>query len=103
MDWTNLKAYIGKETTDDDNFIEGCFDHAVILVTQATADAFRPIPQGIMDEMVLEVGNELYNRKNAPSGQSMYATFDGGSMPVRAPRDPLTMVRPIIAMYVVPL
>lgn len=102
MDWNSLKAYIGKEGTDDDTFIEGCFNHAVELLTLATADTFRPVPQGIMDRMVLEVGNELYNRKNAPSGQSQFATYEGGSLPVRGPRDPLSQVRPILAMFVVP-
>lgn len=103
MTWNSLKAYIGVESNDDDNFIEGCYDHAVILLATATANAFRPIPQGIMDRMILEVGNELYNRKNAPGAQSQYTQFDGSSTPVRAPRDPLTQVRTILAMYVVPL
>lgn len=101
--WNNLKTYIGTSGSEDDNFIQGCFDHAVILLTTATASAFRPIPEGIMDQMVLEVGNELYNRKNAPGAQSQYTQFDGSSVPVRAPRDPLTQVRSILAMYVVPL
>lgn len=101
MDWNDLKRYIGKEDDDENDFIESCWNDARTLLETATARAFRPVPTGIMDRMTLEVGNELYNRKNAPSGGSQFATFDGGTLPVRGPRDPLSQVRPIIAMYVV--
>lgn len=101
MDWNDLKAYIGAGE-DDNEIIEQCFDDAVTLLGTATSSAFRPIPAGVMDRMILEVGHELYNRKNTPSGSSMFTGYDGGAVPVRAPRDPLSQVRPIIAMYVVP-
>lgn len=102
FDWTALKAYIGVEGSQDDSFITDCFIDAQLLISDVIADAFRPVPEGILKRMVLEVGQELYNRKNAPSGSSMFASYDGGAQPVRAPRDPLNMIRPMLAMYVVP-
>ena len=102
VDWNNLKDYIGVETSDNDEFIQSCWVLASILITKAFAAATVPVPQEVLDRCALEVGAELYRRKDAPSGTSQFATFEGGSVPVRGPRDPLSQVRPIINAYVVP-
>lgn len=102
MDWNNLKTYIGDEEFDNDEYIQSCWTVASILTTKAFATATGPVPQEVLDRVALEVGAELYKRKDAPSGTSQFATFDGGSVPVRGPRDPLSQVRPIINAYVVP-
>lgn len=101
MDWNDLKGYIGAGE-DDNEFVKTCFDTASVLLLDATRRTFRPVPQDVMDMMILEVGHELYNRKSQPSSSSMFVSYDGGSVPVRGPRDPLSMVRPILATYVVP-
>lgn len=102
VDWNDLKGYIGAESDTENEYIASCFTVASLLVNGAIGAAFRPVPQELVDRMVLEVGHELYNRKNAPSGGSQFATYDGGTLPVRGPRDPLSQIRPILASYVVP-
>ena len=101
MDWQSLKSFIGSEDVNDDAYIVDCWNEAVLMIDLATIKAFRPIPPAIKDRLYLEVGNELFNRKNAPSGGSQFAVFDGGTQPVRGPRDPMSQVRPIIRQYVV--
>lgn len=100
MDYNDLKDFLGTTGDDEDTFVESCWDNARLLLETATARAFRPVPDGLLDRMTLEVGAELYNRKSAPSGGSNYQTYEGGTFPVRAPRDPLTQVRPLLAIYV---
>ena len=100
-DWYALKARVS-DSGDKDQDIQACWNDAVTLLTLATESAFRPIPAEVMNRMTLEVGQTLFDRKNSPSGTSQFATYDGGNVPVMAPRDPLARVRPILAMYVVP-
>lgn len=106
--WTELKTYIGKKDTSDDDFIESCFDLASGLVSDfltggviGGSQVFRPLPVGLQDRCVLVAGKELFKRRGEPSGQGQYATVDGG-VPVRAPLDPMTAVRPLLARYVCP-
>lgn len=102
MDWNELKKYIGVKTNDNDAFIKRCYDDAVILIDMQLANAFRECPESIREHMILEVGMSLYNRKNAPGPQSQMTQFDGTAVPVRAPRDHLYSVRPILGQFVVP-
>jgi len=104
MVWEDLKTYIGSEDINEDAYIEGCWDSAVVLIDAELALAFRPCPDAIKSRMYLEVGNELYNRRNAVSGSSQFAVFEGGAtQPVRGARDPLAQIRPLLARYVCPL
>ena len=102
-DWLSLKSYIGSEDVNEDTYIQECWNEAVLMIDLALIKAFRPVPVAIKDRMYKEVGSELYNRKNAPSGGSQFATFDGGTQPVRGPRDPMSQVRPMIRQYVCPI
>ncbi len=102
MDWNDLKDYIGVDNDEESGVITDCWDSAVELIDLAVDTAWRPIPESILNRLYLEVGNALYDRRNAPSGQSQFATFEGGALPVRGPRDPLAQVRPILALYVAP-
>jgi len=100
IDANDLREFIGSTEDDDVAFIERCYNEAVALINLALASAFRPVPEVIEERLVLEVGNELYKRKNASGANSQFAAYDGGATPVRSPRDPLAQVRPIIGMYV---
>lgn len=100
-DWNDLKDYVGSKDSNKDSFIETCYNTAVVLVDDALETAWREVPETVLSMLYLEVGSELFKRKDAPSGTSMYAQFDGGSVPLRGPRDPLSQVRPIINRYVV--
>lgn len=102
MNWENLKEYIDVGDDAKDEVIQNCWDTAVEYIDLALASAFRPVPENTLNRLYLEVGHELFKRRDAPSGASQFAVFEGGTLPVRGPRDPLAQVRPIIGMFVCP-
>lgn len=69
----------------------------------ATVGAFRPIPQGVMDDMVRRVARAVFDQGRQQSAGSPNTTQVQGQTAVRAPRDPLNVVAPILANYVVGL
>jgi hypothetical protein len=96
MDWENLKAYVGA-SSEDDVFVEECWDTALDLVASYIKSS--KIPPSILKRSYLEVGSELFQRRNAPLGVSQYAIADGN--PVRIARDPLAGVYPLLNRYMV--
>lgn len=96
MDWTDLKAYVGAPDTDD-AFTEECWDTAKDLVASYVQSA--KVPANILKRCYLEVGSELFHRRNAPLGVSQYASLDG--TPVRYAKDPLNGVYPLLNRYMV--
>ena len=94
MDWTNLKAYVGAASTDD-AYTEECWDTAQDLV--ASYVQTTKIPVKVLKRAYLEVGSELFHRRNAPMGVSQYANYDGN--PVKIARDPLLGVYPLLNRY----
>lgn len=99
----DLADYVGAGQTD--GYIDDCVDVADAMVTtylQASdlleADGIpEGIPETVVDRAVLEVGSELYHRKNAPNGVAQFATMDAA--PIRIARDPMVAARPILAPY----
>lgn len=60
-------------------------------------------PEEALDEAVLRVAVDLYNRAQAPNGVLMTAydnAGDGSSTPIRLARDPLWSARDVLAPYV---
>lgn len=96
----DLKGYINSPTADD-VFLQSCLDQAEELVT-GYVGATPSVPNLILDRATLEVAAEMYHRKNMVSGSSQFTSFDGGPTPVRGPRDPLTMVYPMLNRWMVP-
>jgi hypothetical protein len=96
MDWTDLKAYVGASTNDDE-YVQECFDTAKELVASYIKSA--KIPAGVLKRCYLEVGSELFQRRNAPMGVSQYATYNG--TPINVNRDPLVGVYPLLNRYMV--
>jgi hypothetical protein len=96
MDWTDLKAYVGA-SSNDDAYVEECWNTSKDLV--ASYIASTKVPVGVLKRCYLEVGSELYNRRNAPMGVSQYATYDGA--PINTARDPLVGVYPLLNRYMV--
>lgn len=103
MDWNNLKEYIGVGNDTEDMRLEAMWNSAKSMIDLAIEGAYRPVPQDVIDLMYLEVGSSLYDRRNAPNTSSQFLGYEGTPVAVKAPRDPLATVRPIIARYVVPL
>lgn len=56
------------------------------------------VPSAILDRAVLEVGSELFHRRQAPSGIAQFATAEGQS-PIRVARDPMIAAYPILQPF----
>lgn len=98
MDYTDLQSYVGADLSDA-TFVEECWDQASALVT-AYIGAITPvvaIPAIIVDRSTLEVGSELYHRRNAPNGVAQFSTFDGQA--IRVARDPMVGAYPLLQRY----
>jgi hypothetical protein len=96
MDWTDLKAYVGA-SSNDDAYVEECWDTARALL--ASYIASTKVPVDVLKRCYLEVGSELFQRRNAPMGVSQYATYDAA--PLNTARDPLVGVYPLLNRYMV--
>ena len=96
----DLAARIGKS---DSEAVGSALAAGRALLDDALANAFRPVPVEVVDELVLSVGQAVYDRrKTATASGGQVSTVEGQGLP-RAPRDPLASVRAILAQYVVPL
>ena len=93
----NLLDYVGGQESDRD-YIEKCLAQAMMLVN-AYCIRTPEIPEEILDNAYLQVGSELFNRKNAPSGIAQFSSFDG--TPVRVAKDPLTSSYALLNRWVV--
>jgi hypothetical protein len=94
MNWEDLKAYVGS-SEQDDQYVEDCWDIGKDLVASYIQSA--NIPPQVLRRAYMEVGSELYHRRNAPMGISQYASYDGS--PIRIARDPLIGVYPLLNRY----
>ena len=68
----------------------------------ATWTVTVPPPAAVLDEAVLRVAVDLFNRAQAPNGVLMNATLDTGSgtsAPLRLARDPLWSARAVLAPW----
>lgn len=103
----DLAAYVGASI---DEYLNDTLDTANAMVVTVLADhslltdpdgngqyELTGIPDQIAQRAVLEVGSELYHRKNAPNGVAQFATLD--SPAVKIARDPMVAARPILAPY----
>lgn len=65
------------------------------LVERACGSAV--VPEAVRSRAIIEVGSELFHRKQAPNGISQFAAPDGS--PMRVARDPMNAARAILAPY----
>ncbi len=101
---TDLADYVGAPDADD-QYVDDCLatagkmvaDHVARSPLVADDGSTVEVPDEITDRAVLEVGSELYHRRNAPQGVAQFAALDGA--PVRIARDPMVAARPILAPY----
>ena len=91
-----LKDYVGASVSDT-AYLTICLNAAVDLVEEFVGTS--EVPESILDNAYLQVASELFNRRNAPSGISQFASFDGQAM--RVARDPMQSTYPILQKYVV--
>lgn len=88
----DLADYVGAVV---DEYVTQCLAVAKQMVTDYVGDV--TVPDEIVDRATLEVGSELFHRKNAPNGVAQFASLDGA--PIRVARDPMVAARPILAPY----
>ena len=93
-----LLDYVGGTQSDLD-FVERCLAQAIMLVN-AYCIRTPEVPEEILDNAYLQVGSELFHRRNAPSGIAQFSSLDGTS-PVRVAKDPMTSVYPLLNRWVV--
>ena len=94
MNPTELASYV-KAVPGDMTFVEECWAQATELVDHRIGDA--PVPDAIRDRAVLEVGADLWHRRQTRSG---VATFDGGDYtPMRVTRDPMKAAADLLKPY----
>lgn len=96
----DLAARIGKPDAEP---VQDALVAGRALLDDALAPAFREIPVPVLDEMVLSVGQAVYDRRKTANSTGGQLTVEGGQGVPRPPRDPLASVRAILALYVVPL
>jgi len=122
MDSADLAQYVGAPDTDT-TFVGQCWDESVALVNayiegstvvntgaQSLTEVVDPLtgdvlnnvsmlPAEVVDRAYLEVGSELYHRRNAPNGIAQFSSFDGNAM--RVARDPMVAAYPLLQRYLV--
>lgn len=96
-----LAAMMGRPTTDGE--VAAALAEAIELLTDATADAFRPIPDHVRDDLAIRVARSCHENRTRTAHGNAPAAQMGGETLVRSPRDPLAPVVGILARYVVPL
>lgn len=92
-----LANYVGA-SNDDSSYVEQCWTEAVTMVAQFVGA--RAVPEEIIIRSAIEVGSELYHRRNAPNGIAQFSTIDGSA--IRVARDPMIGAYPILSRFVGP-
>lgn len=94
MTAATLRTYVGASDSDAP-YVGTCWDEAEALVTAFVGSAV--VPASVIERATLEVGSELYHRRQAPNGIAQFASFD--SAPIRVARDPMVGAYPILARF----
>ena len=91
----DLRNYVGALPSDD-AFLMECLSQASALVSQYTHGS--TVPMSVLEGVLLQVGAELFNRRNAPSGIAQFSSLDG--TPMRVAKDPLTSSYALLNRYI---
>lgn len=90
-----LRIYCGAPASDIE-FVTECVTQADALVSNFVGNV--SVPSAITGRAVLEVGSELYHRRQAPNGIAQFATVEGFS-PIRVARDPMIAAYAILQPF----
>lgn len=90
----DLGEYVGANPGDE-GFVAACLVEATALVEQFIGS--REVPAPIKARAVLEVGSELFHRRQAPNGIAQFQGLDAS--PVRVARNPMVAAYPILTPY----
>lgn len=101
MTAADLLAYVSTEgltpTPSEEAFAGACWEQAAALVSRHVGAAV--VPLAISERATLEVGAELFYRRDTKNGISQFASIDGGQG-MRVARDPMVAAYPILTPYV---
>lgn len=101
MTAADLLAYVSTDglgsTPAEETYAAACWEEATALVSRHAGSS--DVPEAILNRAALEVGAELYHRRQAKNGISQFASPDGGAG-IRIARDPMVAAYPILAPYV---
>lgn len=98
--WSSVREYVGLKTNDlDDDLVQSCAEVGQRLVLDWVGSErmaqLSPCQLAIVFRAVVEVGAELYHRKNTKNAVAQFATPDGGAL-VRIARDPMAAAYPLL-------
>jgi len=92
---TSLAQYVGAPEGDD--YPAQCEQAARTLLSGLIGD--QQVPDDVYQQALLEVGANLYQRREAVTGTTAWDSEAVSSTPWRPARDPLTPARGILAPY----
>lgn len=96
-----LADYIGTDLSDDAARLEETLAVAVGLADDAFANAYKEVPDWAYQEVVLNAGKNVWNRRNNASGGGLIPV--GDFTPQIQANDPLQKSKSIIGKFVLPL
>lgn len=94
----DLARYVNTDATSDATYLASVLAEAEALVAVYVGEAI--VPEPILNRASLEVGSELFHRRNAPNGVAQFAS-EAGAQPLRIARDPMVGAYPILNRFVV--
>ncbi|MGF6821179.1 hypothetical protein M2317_000065 [Microbacterium sp. ZKA21] len=101
MSAADLLAYISTEgiphSPSEEAFAGACWAQAAALVAQHVGAV--SVPAAILERATLEVGAELFHRRDTKNGVSQFASPDTGAA-IRIARDPMVAAYPLLAAFV---
>jgi hypothetical protein len=89
-----FREYVGTDEVSD--FVDACLAAGGALVSRYIGDV--DVKDEIVDNCILIASSELFHRRNSPQGVTQFATMDGS--PLRAGKDPMTAVYPLLQPFV---
>lgn len=84
----------------DDPEVARVLTVALETLEDALTDAFRVMPASVIDDCIIRLGRAIWDSTSRGRDGAVQASQVGTEGPVRAPRDPLTTIRPILSRYV---
>jgi len=99
---TELAEYIGASTSPESlQELTQPLAAAGQLVDDFVASAWRPVPQSVYTQAVLDTAQAVHKRRASDNSSGGLAAIDGGFTPAE-PNDPIQKSVPVLRRYVLP-
>ena len=90
----NFAEYLG--TDDVGDFVQSCLTAGHALVDRYQGGV--GVPTQVHIQAVFIASSEFFHRRNSPQGVTQFAAMDGA--PIRAAKDPMNAVYPLLQPFV---